>query len=561
MDTITIRNIVVMCYFSMLKSLFIKNYVLIKQLDLDFSNGFHAFTGETGAGKSIIVGALSLILGNRADYSVIRSGEKKCEISALFDITKNLQAQDWLTQQDIDINDEIECRRVITADGRSKSWINSRPCSNASLKQLGTLLVQIHGQHDQIKLNNAKYQLDIIDETGDYQSQLTEMEHCATHYQQINSKLKDIELAGALNESDSQLLQYQFQELEQLNLTATELDDLHSQQKLLTHAVETIDNLENSLALLENNGITDVIVSLQKINALDLTEILSMLDEVSINLNEVESQLQSKHDDIEVNPEKLHQVESRLEQIYQTARKHNVSTEFLYQHTLDLSAKLELNSTQKENREKLLAQKNAIIKHYNKIALKVSKLRKETSETFADKTSKIIQQLGLGKAQFLVNIAHNSEAAINKLGQDSCTFEVIMNPGQAPQVMSKTASGGELSRIALAIEICKKQDGQSTSFVFDEVDAGIGGAVAETVGKLMRKLSLTQQVFAVTHLPHVAGLSHHHYLVSKQEVAGLTESSVDLLDQQQRVQELARMSGGSNITETTLQQAKAFMLD
>lgn len=549
------------CYFSMLKSLFIKNYVLIKQLDLDFSNGFHAFTGETGAGKSIIVGALSLILGNRADYSVIRSGEQKCEISALFDINKNQQAKDWLNQQDMDDSDEIECRRVITADGRSKSWINTRPCSNASLKQLGALLVQIHGQHDQIKLNNAKYQLDIIDETGTYQNQLTQMAQLAGQFQQINNELKQIELAGALNESDSQLLQYQYQELEQLNLTATELDELHAKQKLLTNAVETIGGLEQSLSQLESHGIAEVIASLKNIDTLDLAEILSMLDEVSINLNEVESQLQGKHDNIEVNPEKLHQVENRLEQIYQTARKHNVAAELLFQHTLDLAAKLELNSTQKENREKLLSQKTEVVDAYNKTSLQVSKLRTQTSKIFAQETTTIIQQLGLGKAQFLINIAHNPDATINKLGQDTCTFEVIMNPGQAPQVMSKTASGGELSRIALAIEICKKQDDQSSSFVFDEVDAGIGGAVAETVGKLMRKLSLTQQVFAVTHLPHVAGLSHQHYLVSKQEVAGLTESSVDLLNQQQRVQELARMSGGSNITETTLEQAKAFMLD
>ncbi len=550
----------------MLKSLFIKNYVLIKQLDCDFSQGFHAFTGETGAGKSIIVGALSLILGNRADYSVIRSGEHKCEISALFDIDKNQQAKDWLQQQDIDYSDEIECRRVITADGRSKSWINTRPCSNASLKQLGELLVQIHGQHGQIKLNNARYQLQIIDQTGDYQSQLKILIDLTNQYQQINAELKQIELAGALNQSDSQLLQYQYQELEQLNLTKTQLEELHKQQKLLSNAVETIGGLEQSLIQLENHGISDVIASLQAINNIDLTEILSMLDEVSINLNEVESQLQIKHDCIEVNPEKLQQVENRLEEIYQTARKHNVAAEFLHQHTLDISAKLELNSAQKENREKLLLQKNKVLESYQNTSLKVSKLRSGTAQIFAKQTTNIIQQLGLAKAQFLISIKHDSESSINessinKLGQDTCTFEVIMNPGQTPQPMSKTASGGELSRIALAIEICKKQDDQSSSFVFDEVDAGIGGAVAETVGKLMRKLSITQQVFAVTHLPHVAGLSHHHYLVKKSEVNGLTQSSVDLLNQQQRVQELARMSGGSIITETTLEQAKAFMLN
>lgn len=548
-------------YFSMLKSLFIKNYVLINQLDLDFSSGFHAFTGETGAGKSIIVGALSLILGSRADYSVIRSGEQKCEISALFDINKNQLAKDWLLQQSMDACDEIECRRVITADGRSKSWINARPCSNSSLKQLGELLVQIHGQHDHIKLNNAKYQLQIIDQAGDYQPQLIRLDELANQYQEINTELKKLELAGALNESDSQLLQYQYQELQQLNLTATELDDLHNQQKSLANAVETIGYLDQSMSLLENNGIAEVIASLQNIKVLDLTEILSMLDEVSINLNEVELQLQSKYGQIEVNPEKLQQVENRLEQIYQVARKHNVATEFLFQHSLDLSTKLELNSAQKEKRQKLLSQKQEIKDLYHEISVKVSASRKKTGKLFAKETTAIIQQLGLSKAQFMVNIHHNPESNINRFGQDNCSFEVIMNPGQAPQVMSKTASGGELSRISLAIEICKKQDNQSSSFVFDEVDAGIGGAVAETVGKLMRKLSRTQQVFAVTHLPHVAGLSHHHYLVRKSEVNGLTESSVEILSHEQRIQELARMSGGSNITKTTLEQAKAFMLN
>ncbi|MBL4661080.1 MAG: DNA repair protein RecN [Alcanivoracaceae bacterium] len=553
----------------MLKSLFIKNYVLIKQLDLDFTQGFHAFTGETGAGKSIIVGALSLILGNRADYSVIRNKEKKCEISALFDISNNNAVKQWLAEQDVEHNNEIECRRVITVDGRSKSWLNTRPCTNASLKQLGSLLVQIHGQHDQIKLNNAKYQLSIIDDAGQYQSLLKETENLSHRWHQINSELRQIELAGALNESDSQLLRYQYEELSQLNLREHELDGLHTQQKSLTNAVNTIAGMDRSLALLagdneSNSNISDdiaeIMSSLSEIQAIDLVDILNMLDEVSINLNEIESQLQSKHDGVEVNPEKLTEVENRLEQIYQTARKHSVNAEILYQHQLDLSNKLELNDSQKQQRDKLLEDKLKLETKYAKQSQLLSQSRLSTALSFQQKVTKVVQQMGLNKAQFIVNIKHNPELPINKLGQNNCDFEVIMNVGQAPQKMSATASGGELSRIALAIEICKKQDLQSSSFVFDEVDAGIGGAVAETVGKLMRKLSDNQQVFAVTHLPHVAGLAHHHYLVSKAEINGLTESSVELLNIDQRVHELARMSGGSQITETTLEQAKAFML-
>ncbi len=548
----------------MIKSLFIKNYVLIEQLDIDFANGFHAFTGETGAGKSIIVGALSLILGNRADYSVIRDKNKKCEISALFDISKNKSAQQWLHEQDIEHNDEIECRRVITSDGRSKSWLNTRPCNNASLKQLGSLMVQIHGQHDQIKLNNSKYQLAVIDETGQYQTVLNDVADLSDQWQKNNTALNQIELAGALNESESQLLRYQYEELKELDLGESEIDGLHNNQKSLTHAVDTIANIDQSMAMLSGDSnvtenVAQISQTLSLIQGIDLSEVMAMLDEVSINLNEIEAQLQTKHESIEINPEKLNEIEYRLDQIYTTARKHNVVAENLYQHQLELGEKLELNDSQKQQRIQLLAEKDKIETQYQIKAKSLSQARQTTAKQFQQQVTKIIQQLGLGKAQFLVKIQHNPETSISQLGQDVCDFEVIMNLGQSAQKMSATASGGELSRIALAIEICKNQDIQSSSFVFDEVDAGIGGAVAETVGKLMRKLSDSQQVFAVTHLPHVAGLSHQHYLVSKKEVNGLTESSVELLNQEQRIKELARMSGGSTITETTLQQAKAFM--
>lgn len=551
----------------MLKSLFIKNYVLIDQLDLDFAEGFHVFTGETGAGKSIIVGALSLILGNRADYSVIRNTDKKCEISAIFDISQNQAAQQWLTEQDIDHHEEIECRRVISADGRSKSWLNARPCNNTSLKHIGSLLVQIHGQHDQIKLHNSKYQLSIIDDAGQYQDLQNTVSQLAHDWQQVNKDLKNIELAGALNEADSQLLRYQLDELLQLNLTENELDDLHTQQKALTGAVGTLNNIEHSISLLNgdhnnsnlSHNIAEIINLLSDIDSIDMNEILSMLDEVSINLNEIESQLQSTHENIEVNPEKLHTVENRLESIYQMARKHQVNAEMLYQHQLELANKLQLNDSQKSQRQQLIKKQQTLVKQYQKHALMLFKARQKTAEIFQKNVTNVIQQMGLGKAEFMVEMSHDDEISINPHGQDICHFTVRMNVGQSAQKMSATASGGELSRIALAIEICKKHDAQSTSFVFDEVDSGIGGAVAETVGKLMRKLSNNQQVFAVTHLPHVAGLAHQHYQVSKTEVKNNTVSQVTLLNQPQRIDELARMLGGSQITEATRQQAQSFI--
>ena len=552
----------------MLKSLFIKNYVLIEQLDLDFAEGFHVFTGETGAGKSIIVFALSLILGNRADYSVIRNTEKKCEISAIFDIQNNRAAQQWLVNQDIEHNNDIECRRIISADGRSKSWLNGRPCNNTSLKQLGSLLVQIHGQHDQIKLHNGKYQLAIIDDACEQQSLKLQVAELAKQWQQVNNELKHIELAGALNESDSQLLRYQLEELEQLNITKHELDDLHAQQKALSSAVGTLNNIEKSIHLLNgdqsssnlSHSVAEISSAIAEIGGIDMSEVLNMLEEVSINLNEIESQLQAKHESIEVNPEKLHNTENRLQNIYDMARKHHVTAENLYQHQCELTDKLQLNDSQKTQRQALLKQQQQLDIDYQKKSLALFQLRQKTAKHFQKKVTTIIQKMGLGKAEFMVEIVHDETQSINANGQDTCDFTVRMNVGQSPQKMSSTASGGELSRIALAIEICKKHNNQSSSFVFDEVDSGIGGVVAETVGRQMRQLSTNQQVFAVTHLPHVAGLAHQHYQVSKKEHKGATQSQVKLLDQQQRINELARMLGGSQITEATLSQAKAFMM-
>ncbi|MCB1594163.1 MAG: hypothetical protein KDI76_04545, partial [Xanthomonadales bacterium] len=393
----------------MLKSLFIKNYVLINQLDLDFAEGFHAFTGETGAGKSIIVGALSLLLGNRADYSVIRDKEKSCEISALFNIKNNLEVKNWLNEQEIEHDNELECRRVITADGRSKSWINSRPCTINSLKELGSFLVQIHGQHDQIKLNNAKYQLATIDETGGYESLLKQIFQTYSDWKTVQSQLEEIKLAGALNESESQLLTYQFEELCQLNLRESELDDLHTQQKMLTNAVDTINELERSLDLVSgehssnvSSGVSKIINTLADIKGLDLSEIMSMLDEISINLNEVEGQLQDQLDQVEVNPEKLHETELRLDEIYATARKHKVNAENLYQHQQELAEKLQLNDSQKQRREELLLRKQKLEEQYQQVSAQLSQSRQKAAKEFQSKVTAIIQKLGLEKSQFIV---------------------------------------------------------------------------------------------------------------------------------------------------------------
>jgi DNA repair protein RecN (Recombination protein N) len=554
----------------MLQSLYIENFVLIDRLEIDFHARMSVFTGETGAGKSIIIGALSLALGNRADTQAIGPFSDQTEIIAEFNLNNNPIAQKWLHQQDLLNSEEnstetLIIRRTFNQQGRSKQWVNGKPTPSGSVKELSQYLVQIHGQHDQIRLLKNQHQLFILDQFGEYELVRKQTAEAVKKIQEIETKLTDLTAAGSMSKDQVQLLQYQFDELDQLALTENEYESLHESLKTASHAQELIETINNSIVVISEddssieNQLTQVINQLKHTKGHDFKVIYQMLEESLINISEAHNELKSMVDTIENNPDDLPQIEDRLEKISHIARKQRVMPELLFQQHLDLSQTLAIHADLANSQKQLNQQLGEAMQQYRQLAKTLSEQRTKASAQLAKNITEMIRDLGLPEATFSVEVTHQADAKPRSLGNDHIEFMIAANKGQKAQPLNKTASGGELSRISLAIEVSTQQQNQNQAFVFDEVDTGIGGATAEKVGRIMQQLSENNQVFAVTHLPQVAGHAHDHLLVSKSSHGQYTTSKIAHLDQEQRIQELARMSGGQNITAATLAQAKEFL--
>ena len=548
----------------MIKSLYIRNYVLIQTLDLDFETGLTAFTGETGAGKSIIVGALSLLFGQRADVQVIGPHAEDCEIIAICDIAKNSEADLWLQAQELEHDGEIEIRRSVNKSGRSKIWLGGKPSTNKTIQKLGEMVLQIHGQHDQVKLLQPAQQLHIVDSYGNYKDLLADIGAVSTQWRQLQKQLDQLHDNGSLSAEQLQLLQYQFEELSNLQLQEHEYEQLHQQLEQATHAIELKSNLTQAQQLLSSGDLNasqilnSVSQSLSQTKGFDLTEIIGMLNEASINIEEAAAEIGQIEQNIDDDPQTLQKVEQRLDQIYTVGRKQKIEPHQLYQHTQELQARLQIHGDQDSEKKNLETAIEKALDKFQKLAAQLHKQRQKSADQLAAEISQQVKTLGLGDAELKIEVNRDSDKTPNALGQDQVEFTVAINKGQSFQSLSKTASGGELSRIALAIEVAINQQ-QSGTFVFDEVDTGVGGATAEMIGQLMQKLGHNNQVFAVTHLPQVAGFADQHLQVSKENIDGITQSAVAVLDQEQRILELARMAGGQKITATTLAQAREFL--
>jgi len=549
----------------MLQSLFIENFVLIDHLEIDFHQRMSVFTGETGAGKSIIIGALSMVLGSRADSQSIGPFSEQAEIVAEFLISANPIAQAWLKEQDLLNGDELIIRRTFNQQGRSKQWINGRPIPSGMVKELSQYLVQIHGQHDQIRLLNNQNQLLILDQSGNHEQLLKQCQHAVKDIQAIEQKINSLMNAGSMSQDQVQLLQYQFDELEQLALSDNEYESLHQSLKTAANAQGLLQSIDESIQSISESDssietqLGQVINQLNQSKGHDFSAIIQMLEEALININEAHNELQSLTESIDSDPEHLTQIEDRLEQINHVARKQNVMPELLFQHHLDLAQTLSTHADLANHQEQLNTALDNALATYREWSQKLSVQRQQSAKQLAKKITTMIQELGLPEANFSIMVEHQREGKPRSLGNDHVEFMIAANKGQKAQPLNKTASGGELSRISLAIEVSTQQSDHHQSFIFDEVDTGIGGATAEKVGHIMQQLSQNNQVFAVTHLPQVAGHAHDHLLVSKSSQGKYTTSKVEHLSHQQRIMELARMSGGQNITEATLAQAKEFL--
>jgi DNA repair protein RecN (Recombination protein N) len=548
----------------MLQHIQVKNLVIVRELSLEFQQGMTALTGETGAGKSILIDALGLILGNKTDKSMIRNGHDQAEISAEFELGQQPQIKQWLQDNALDSENECIIRRILVRQGRSRAFVNNRPVPATLLRELGSRLVSIHGQHEHQQLMKASAQRDLLDAYAGHHELLRKNHNSFREYRLKQQQLLELQRQSQDRAQRLDYLQFQINELKQLQLQPGELDELAIRQKQLAHAEQLGNELSDLISLLQNDEqgvqarLSHACVQLEQLTTLDtqLQPTAELLDSARIQVEEALAALQDSASRIELNPRLLQQVDTRLGDIHELARKHRVSPSGLEELLLRLSSELQ----QLENADITLAQLEqdvrVLAKHSIDVAEALSKSRTTAANKLEKTVSKSMQKLGLKGGTFSVEITPLEESRMTVNGADQITFLVSTNPGQPLAPLAKVASGGELSRISLAIQVATSRCSRIPTLIFDEVDVGIGGAIAETVGKSLRKLGTEAQVLCVTHLPQVASQAQQHLQVKKTSDGKTTETGIISLNNGQRIEEIARMLGGSNITRQTLAHAK-----
>ena len=553
----------------MLKQLQIRNFAIIDELELQFREGMTVLTGETGAGKSILIDALGLVLGDRAESSVIRAGSDRAEVAAVFHIGDNPAVASLLEEQALEAEgNEILARRVISTDGPSRAFINGSPVTLQILKTLGENLIDIHGQHAHQSLMKRDTQRNLLDAFAAHPALLDQIKQHYQDWRQATDRLAS--LSGNEKDHDAQLalLQYQLLELEALSLAEGEFELLEESYKRLVNASRLLETAQKAVNLLDEDeqsvqtGIAKVIRELQDIQRFDpaLDKIMEFLENARIQLDEGTDELKSYLDRLDLDPAKLSQTEKRLNDLHDMARKHHIQPEQLTTHLNALKEQHDLMVNNQEAVEKLLKQQEQALTRYTSASKKLRDSRKRAALDMGKAISEQLKQLGMPQGRIVVEVTPSGNEVPQPHGNDVIEFLVSVNPGQAPQPVRKIASGGELSRISLAIQVIAKNDRDAPTYIFDEVDAGIGGGIAEVVGKLLHGLANNHQIFCVTHLPQVASQGDHHILVQKSSDKKSTRTTVLELDNDARIEEIARMLGGLKISEQTRAHARE-MLD
>lgn len=550
----------------MLISLRIENFAIVSTLELDFIKGLTAFTGETGAGKSIMIDALMLALGERADASVIRKGAEKCDISACFHIDDSSQPAYWLKEQDIDASGgEVILRRVIYAEGRSKSYINGQPLPLQKVKELSEMLVDIHGQHQhQTLLHHATHRQQL----DRYANHHPLLDAVYQHYQQCQRIKVEIEALQNHQSSAAQatLLQAQIDELVQLDPQPDEMHALHDEHQLLHHARDYLEKTQYMIDILSADDAPTVCRGLnqilQTLNAFPqehpaIKTSQDLINGALIQCEEALDEMRRFVTQVQLDPERLKQVEDRISNLHHAARKYHVEANKLPLHITSLQQQVQ----DIENYEQKLTKLQQRYLHekqcYDDANKALNHSRQQHAEKLALEITACIQQLGMPKG--FITMAISPLEKMQPHGSDKVEYLVCTNPGSEPDSLAKVASGGELSRIGLAIHMITAQRATTPTLLFDEVDVGIGGATAALVGQLLRQLGDRLQVFCVTHQPQVAACAHNHFLVEKQSDNAQTYSHITALTQTEKINEIARMLGGITITEQTRSHAKELL--
>ena len=552
----------------MLTQLQLTNFAVVSANDLALFDGFTVVTGETGAGKSLIVDALLCLTGARADSGMVRFGSERAELSAVFDLADAPEALAWLKENDCDEDGECQLRRVIRADGGSKAWINGRNATLSQLAELGALLLEIHGQHEQQHLLERRKQLGLLDEFGQAGKQAGQVQTLARHWnvlqQQIDRLQSQGDVSARIAELDHQLQELNRQPIDPANIAeASARHKRHSQSHQLLAATASAlaqldgDETANGLALLQSGAAQ---LSRWQADEPVLAGVVELLESASIQVKEAVSELQQWQEGIELDAGELAALEAQLSHWHELARRHRVPMESLQEKADALQQELDGLRGAGDTLNALLAERTTAAAEWQNAAAHLSTTRRQASDRLGVSVSSLMAELGMAGGQFVVELEANADEQPQPHGAERCEFLVSANPGQPPRPLRKVASGGELARISLAIEVATLGLDPTPTMVFDEVDAGIGGAVAEVVGQKLRALGKGCQVLCVTHLAQVASLGHQHLRVAKQSDGASTESQVQTLDGDARVQEIARMMGGKTLTAQTLAHAAA-MLD
>jgi DNA repair protein RecN (Recombination protein N) len=536
----------------MLTHLFIKNFTLIDTLDLPLHAGMTVITGETGAGKSIILDALSLALGARADNTFVRQGDDRCEIIATFEIQKNAQAREWLLARDLLAEDECILRRSLTTDGRSKCFINGQPVTLQSLRELSVYLVNVHSQHEHQQLMQRDNQRELLDAFAGHMNIVNNVKHLYKQWRDVTEKLEQQKQQLGDRGSRLAFLQYQVSEFAQLRFNQDELIQLEKEHKNLTHAEQRIANYQQLLQLLEQIQFGK---AQSLANTLPEKSIAELLNNAAIQLQEAQGEVESALEHAEVNPERLQQIEQRLTKIHDLARKHRVKIEEL--PVLQERLETELHSLQRIDvqLEQLQKDLKMLAETYEKAAHELTKGRETAAKKMAKQIEQHMQTLGMPGGKFSIQL-EPAASIYNLYGAEKVEFLVSANPGQPLQLLNKVASGGELSRISLAIHLIAAQKQQLPTLIFDEVDVGIGGSTAAIVGQLLKTLAKRAQILCITHLPQVASQGNNHLQVEKTVNKKQTSTQISYLSMEDKIQEIARMLGGLKITDQTLAHAR-----
>ncbi|NNL15768.1 MAG: DNA repair protein RecN [Flavobacteriaceae bacterium] len=549
----------------MLTSLSIKNYALIDNLSVDFNNGLSIITGETGAGKSILLGGLSLVLGKRADLSSVKNKSEKCIIEAVFDIA-NYNLKQVFLEQDLDYEPQTIIRREILPSGKSRAFVNDTPVNLDALQALSNYLIDIHSQHQTLELTNNQFQFKVIDALAKNSELLRDYKHNLENFKALNVELKDLKSfqSEAIKEQDYNL--FLMNELEEANLVKGALEILEEEYESLNNVEEIKEKLSQANQLLNDDqlgilsSLTDLKNTIQKLSNISnkYQELFNRINGSLIELDDVYLEIENMQDQLDADPNRLEEVNSKLQIIHNLFQKHNSNTiDDLLTIKTDLSQKVQVTENIDSDISELESKINGVRKMIIDLAKQINQNRKKAIPELVDQLHEILVNLGIPNAQFELELKQKDEFYNN--GSDELSFLFSANKGSNLNELKKTASGGELSRIMLAIKYILSKHVQMPTIMFDEIDSGVSGEISNMMAQIMKKMSKSMQVFTITHLPQIAAKGDVHFRVFKEVADNKTHTNLVRLNQDERIVEIAQMLGGNKMTDSAVIHAKSLL--